>query len=380
MIKPISRERLRAGLALAFVALSVTAVVLFGNQIEKSATESLAQDTRSLAQTPALVLLSCFILLAGILAGIGMGGVFAWSAEAPANRDPVEAGALTTRPVDEILTEKAQELEKEIDVRKEIEDRLLLAMEVAEAANTAKSEFLANISHELRTPMTAISASAQLLSEYLEDPHQKEMLDIINTSSKSMTTLINDLLFFAKTETGQVSIEDNEFELRKCFAEVVKPLVVKAGAKGLELKHSMDASVPDTLIGDAVYLSQIITILIDNAIKFTSNGSIECNVEIESMGEARGSRGSSIYLHCSVHDTGIGIEPEKHNEIFEVFSQADGSATRRYGGSGLGLAIARQLVELMDGRIWLESEVGRGSTFHFIVHMGISEATVNSPV
>jgi signal transduction histidine kinase len=370
MIKPRSRERLRAGLALVFVAISATAVVLFGNQIEKSATEGLAQ-------APALVLLSCFIFFAGILAGIGMGGVFVRRAEAPENRDSVEAGAVTTRPADEILTEKAKELEKEIGVRKEMEDRLLLAMEVAEAANAAKSEFLANISHELRTPMTAISASAQLLSEYLDETHQTEILDIISASSESMITLIDDLLFFARIETGQVSIEAKEFELRECIAESVKPLAVKAADKGLELKHSVDAPVPETLIGDASYLSQIIIILIDNALKFTSNGSVECNVEIEWMGETRGGKGRPIYLHCSVCDTGIGIEPEKHREIFEVFTQGDGSATRRFGGSGLGLAIARQLVELMDGRIWLESEVGTGSTFHFVVQMGVSETTAN---
>jgi signal transduction histidine kinase len=287
---------------------------------------------------------------------------------------------VATHPVDEILREKAKELEKEIGVRKAMEDRLLLAMDVAEAANAAKSEFLANISHELRTPMTAISASAQLLSEYLDDLHQKEILDIIITSSSSMVALINDLLFFAKTETGQVSAEAKKFELRKCFSEVIEPFVVKAAAKGLELKHIVSPAVPDTLIGDASFLSQVITILMDNAFKFTSIGSIECSLNIKGKGEARGDKGSSIYLHGSVRDTGIGIRPDRQNDIFDAFTQADGSATRRYGGSGLGLAIARQLVELMDGRIWVESEPGRGSTFHFIVYMGVSEATVNNPV
>ena len=271
------------------------------------------------------------------------------------------------------------ELRREIEVRKEMESRLLVAMEVAEAANAAKSEFLANVSHELRTPMTAIIASVQLLEEYITDRHLGDILEIVKTSSKSMMGLINNLLDFAKSEAGRVKLEDNVFDVQEAVIESIKPFFSQARKQNLRIRHEVQLPDFDMVVGDVARLQQIIGHLMDNALKFTVEGEIECKVQpTNPNGHGLSLRDGCECLHFSITDTGIGIPEDHHQLVFEAFTQVDGSATRRYNGSGLGLAITRQLVEMMDGKIWLESEVGVGTTFHFIVQLRVAK-TLSSP-
>lgn len=272
------------------------------------------------------------------------------------------------------IADTAERLRKEISVRKEMEDRLLVAMEVAEAANTAKSEFLANISHELRTPMTAIVASSQLLSDYTVDSHQREIIEIISDSSKSMMTLIDDLLAFATTEAGKLKLERAGFSLRENLVRILKPFKMRIPENGLLLTHAVAERVPDRLIGDIGRIEQVLNNLLQNAVKFTPEGRIHVGVDIDATRKGRDADNRRICLHLWVRDTGIGIPEAKQASIFEAFTQADGSTTRRYGGSGLGLAISRQLIEMMDGEIWAESEEGRGSTFHVRLNLDVVES------
>ncbi len=257
----------------------------------------------------------------------------------------------------------------DVTERKRVEMALQQAKEAAEAANQAKSQFLANMSHDIRTPMNGIIGMTGLVLDSHLTEEQREYLTVVKASADSLLRLLDDILDFAKIEARKLDLEPLEFRLRETLDNTLKALAVRAHTKGLELAGRIAPGVPDRLIGDSARLRQILVNLLGNAIKFTERG--EVVVEVEEAGPSgaltSGSPNDSVRLHFSVRDTGVGIPLEKQDSIFEPFVQADNSTTRHYGGTGLGLAISAQLVTLMGGRIWVNSQPEQGSTFHFTV-------------
>jgi signal transduction histidine kinase/CheY-like chemotaxis protein/ligand-binding sensor domain-containing protein len=253
-----------------------------------------------------------------------------------------------------LVEERTRDLQQEVAERK-------VAEESAERANRSKSDFLAHMSHEIRTPMNGIIGMTELALDTPLSVEQRELLGVVKTSGESLLALINDILDFSKIEADKIELDPSDFALEDALGEILRTVALRAHEKGIELVCDVDGGVPERVVGDRGRLAQVLINLVGNALKFTERGEVVVSVRAIAVTE------SGTQLHFQVRDTGIGIPAAKQALIFEEFEQADSSTTRRYGGTGLGLAISQRLVQLMGGRIWVESQEGTGSVFHFTI-------------
>jgi PAS domain S-box-containing protein len=250
-------------------------------------------------------------------------------------------------------------ISRDVTEIKRTQEELTRARDAADAASRAKGDFLANMSHEIRTPLNGIIGMTELLLNTDLSAEQRDYQEIVKSSADALLSLLNDILDFSKIEAGKLELEEIPFDLRETLGATMRVLATRAAEKGLELAVHIPPEMPNWLVGDPGRLRQIVVNLVGNAVKFTSKGEIVVDVDVQS------SDAKQVTLHLAVRDTGIGIPLDKRERIFEAFCQEDASTTRRYGGTGLGLTISSQLVEMMGGRIWVESQPGKGSTFHF---------------